>query len=309
MASSSWAAQPTLPGASLHPLAASTLQDIRTLRRQLLRPQNASSHAPAPATHALDRLLGLLDAMRDHVSEASARVPANESSLWLSPSVVWGEPIQGWDASCETRECASANYRAFLAPRFWLKRTSQRPDHRPPLRAHPGGARPLAPFISMFSGEDMINDCPSCGSRAAFALWQHAKFFVDYLNLIPSQVPFIGVGNQKFPNSPHNIQMESNYQTISNIQFPPFFPKPLPQIIIFFIWLILFLLIQVPFGALELIFWWLLNPWWDMIMLGFFALANALWQTCSMCDLHNCPKSTGGGGCSCVNGKPTCGAG
>ena len=103
--------------------------------------------------------------------------------------------------------------------------------------------------------------------------------------------------------------MESNYQTISNIQAPPFFPKPLPQIIIFFIWLILFLLIQVPFGALELIFWWLLNPWWDMIMLGFFALANALWQTCAMCDLHNCPKSTGGGGCSCVNGKPTCGAG
>ena len=69
--------------------------------------------------------------------------------------------------------------------------------------------------------------------------------------------------------------------------------------------------VQIPAGILELIFWWILNPWWDLLMLTFFAYANALWQTCDACSLHNCPNSQGSGGksskCSCVDGKPTCG--
>ena len=51
--------------------------------------------------------------------------------------------------------------------------------------------------------------------------------------------------------------------------------------------------------------WWILNPWWDLVMLGFFAYANALWQSCDMCSLKNCPTS--GQTCKCQNGKPTCG--
>ena len=59
--------------------------------------------------------------------------------------------------------------------------------------------------------------------------------------------------------------------------------------------------------------WWILNPWWDLVMLWFFAYANALWQTCDACGLKgsgygggNCPKPAGT--CKCVGGKPTCGS-
>lgn len=38
-------------------------------------------------------------------------------------------------------------------------------------------------------------------------------------------------------------------------------------------------------GVIELLFFWILNPWWDLIMLTFFAMAGAMWQNCAMC--HN----------------------
>ena len=62
---------------------------------------------------------------------------------------------------------------------------------------------------------------------------------------------------------------------------------------------------QCTCGCLEMMLWWILNPWWDLVMLGFFAYANALWQSCDMCSLKNCPSS--GQTCKCQNGKPTCG--
>ena len=38
-------------------------------------------------------------------------------------------------------------------------------------------------------------------------------------------------------------------------------------------------------GAAELLMFWVLNPWWDLCMFTFFALANALWQNCGwMCQ-------------------------
>ena len=64
---------------------------------------------------------------------------------------------------------------------------------------------------------------------------------------------------------------------------------------------------QIPAGILELLFWWIINPWWDLLMLAFFAYANALWQSCDACGLHNCPSAGGQSTCSCVKGKPTCG--
>ena len=58
-------------------------------------------------------------------------------------------------------------------------------------------------------------------------------------------MPYIGVGNKQFPGSIHNIKMQGNQESLNAITIPPFFPKPLPQIIIFLIWVILFLAIQV----------------------------------------------------------------
>ena len=37
-------------------------------------------------------------------------------------------------------------------------------------------------------------------------------------------------------------------------------------------------------GALELVFFWILNPWWDLIMLTFYAIAGSMWQNCAMCN-------------------------
>lgn len=42
---------------------------------------------------------------------------------------------------------------------------------------------------------------------------------------------------------------------------------------------------QLLMGVIELMFFWILNPWWDLIMLTFFAMAGAMWQNCGMC--HN----------------------
>ena len=47
--------------------------------------------------------------------------------------------------------------------------------------------------------------------------------------------------------------------------------------------------------------WWLCNPWWDLVMLTFFAIANALWQNCGMCKQKanacnkGCTTCQGGG--------------
>ena len=59
----------------------------------------------------------------------------------------------------------------------------------------------------------------------------------------------------------------------------------IPQILLTILWVVLFIFIQIPAGMMELLFWWLMNPWWDLIMLTFFAIANALWQNCGMCTL------------------------
>lgn len=111
-------------------------------------------------------------------------------------------------------------------------------------------------------------------------------------------------------------------------------PQPIPQILIFVVWLLLFICIQarpkrrtprarclsqpskrlwqIPCGCFEVLFWWIMNPWWDMFMLAFMAYGNALWQTCDGCGLKNCPakkdSDKGGGSCTCVDGKPTCNA-
>ena len=51
----------------------------------------------------------------------------------------------------------------------------------------------------------------------------------------------------------------------------------------------------------SLLFWWLCNPWWDLVMLTFFAIANALWQNCGMCKQKanacnkGCTTCQGGG--------------
>ena len=67
----------------------------------------------------------------------------------------------------------------------------------------------------------------------------------------------------------------------------------IPQILLTILWVVLFIFIQIPAGMVELLFWWLMNPWWDLIMLTFFAIANALWQNCGMCTLEQqkCQKS------------------
>ena len=75
----------------------------------------------------------------------------------------------------------------------------------------------------------------------------------------------------------------------------------IPQILITILWVILFIFVQVPAGMLELLFWWLCNPWWDLVMLTFFAIANALWQNCGMCKQKanacnkGCTTCQGGG--------------
>ena len=58
-------------------------------------------------------------------------------------------------------------------------------------------------------------------------------------------MPLIGVGNNKFPSSQQNIAMRSNQQQLWAINALPFIPQPIPQILIFLVWLIFFILIQV----------------------------------------------------------------
>ena len=53
---------------------------------------------------------------------------------------------------------------------------------------------------------------------------------------------------------------------------------------------------------LETMRWRVGNPWWDLVMLTFFAIANALWQNCGMCKQKanacnkGCTTCQGGGG-------------
>ena len=66
-------------------------------------------------------------------------------------------------------------------------------------------------------------------------------------------------------------------------------------IIFTLLWIYLFIYVQFPLGILEVLLFWFLNPWWDLMMLTGFAWANAAWQNCAMCDKAQC-----GGECGCA---------
>ena len=73
-----------------------------------------------------------------------------------------------------------------------------------------------------------------------------------------------------------------------------YFINMLIPIIFTLIWIYLMIYVQIPLGILEVILFWFLNPWWDLMMLTGFAWANAAWQSCAMCDKAQC-----GGECGC----------
>ena len=64
------------------------------------------------------------------------------------------------------------------------------------------------------------------------------------------------------------------------------------------LWVYLMIYVQIPMGILEVLLFWFLNPWWDLMMLTGFAWANAAWQSCGMCDKAQC-----GGECGCSGNK------
>ena len=59
---------------------------------------------------------------------------------------------------------------------------------------------------------------------------------------------------------------------------------PVVYILVTLLYIVAWALLMVA-GALELLVFWVMNPWWDLCMLIFFAIANALWQHCGwMCS-------------------------
>ena len=167
----------------------------------------------------------------------------------------------------------------------------------------------------MVSGENIYEQKEKgCGKEAFFAFYRNVKPWVDTVNIlfpVVGSVPYLAVGNEIFPNTDWNIkwskQIREQLGWSKNIarMGSTYGLSILIPILITLVWLYLFVFIQLPFGLLEVIFWWILNPWWDLLFLTFFAIANALWQNCGMCAETECDKNKGK--CACLNpktGKP-----
>jgi len=93
-----------------------------------------------------------------------------------------------------------------------------------------------------------------------------------------------------FPNVREYVSWQKHIELAGSM----YFINMLIPIIFTLIWIYLMIYVQIPLGILEVILFWFLNPWWDLMMLTGFAWANAAWQSCAMCDKAQC-----GGECGC----------
>ena len=170
-------------------------------------------------------------------------------------------------------------------------------------------ARAGRPFISMVSGENIYEQKEKgCGKEALFAFYRNVKPWVDAVNIVfpvVGSVPYIAVGNEIFPNTDWNIkwskQIREQLGWGKNIERAgsTYGLSLIIPILVTLVWVWLFIFVQLPMGVLEILFWWILNPWWDLLFLTFFAIANALWQNCGMCVETACDKNKGK--CACLS--------
>ena len=127
-----------------------------------------------------------------------------------------------------------------------------------------------------------------------------SKSIIDAINPLPTNLDVYGIiapGDVNHPETDvfKGVRDSVSWQKHIELAGSMYFINMLIPIIFTLIWIYLMIYVQIPLGILEVILFWFLNPWWDLMMLTGFAWANAAWQSCAMCDKAQC-----GGECGCA---------
>ena len=219
-----------------------------------------------------------------HPSHPSQREPLQRQRLWQRLRWQSCPPLHGFGHGGDDGAGRGGNRTGRGGP--GRPAAPSRPLHLPQL--HP------RPFISVLSGEDAFHNAPGCGLPAAFAFYQNFKFLVsDNFNIwFPKGFPFFGPGNMGILSLNHDgtwveQSVEGRIKAMKQLcRSDPLLSIgiPLIYILVTLAYIVAWALLMVA-GALELLVFWVMNPWWDLCMLIFFAIANALWQHCGwMCS-------------------------
>ena len=125
------------------------------------------------------------------------------------------------------------------------------------------------------------------------------KSIIDAINPLPTNLDVYGIIAPGDVNHPEtdlfpDVREYVSWQKHIDMAGSMYFINMIIPIIFTLLWIYLFIYVQFPLGILEVLLFWFLNPWWDLMMLTGFAWANAAWQNCAMCDKAQC-----GGECGC----------